>query len=79
MKSQSKKRITIAVVIGLAYGLLYPFLTRLAGLKYTENIYLCLAVSSVTGAICGLIVGIIWTKIKDITSANNKSNKECEP
>ena len=60
MDSKSNKIVWLAVAIGAAYGLIYPFFSDVVGLQDPKNITIILAISIVVGGLCGLAVGCLW-------------------
>ena len=60
MDSRSNKSIWLAVIVGAAYGILYPFITDMVGLQDTQHLTTVLAISIFVGAACGAVVGYLW-------------------
>ncbi|MEW6413073.1 MAG: hypothetical protein AB1483_11490 [Candidatus Zixiibacteriota bacterium] len=60
MDKKATKTILLAVAVGAAYGLLYPFITDAVGLQDTDHMTTVLPISVAVGALCGLVVGWLW-------------------
>ena len=48
------------MIVGAAYGILYPFITDMVGLQDTQHLTTVLAISIFVGAACGAVVGYLW-------------------
>lgn len=51
----------IPVAFGGAYGLLYPFITDIVGLKDTRHLTTVLVITILVGMLCGASVGLVWS------------------
>lgn len=60
MDRKSNKCVWLAIIIGAAYGLLYPFISDVVGLQDPQHMTTVLPISIVVGALCGLVVGSLW-------------------
>ncbi len=60
MDKKSNKRIWLAIAVGAAYGLIYPFLTDAVGLQDTDHMTTVLPISIAIGGLCGWVVGWLW-------------------
>ena len=60
MVKKTNRQLWVGVIIGAAYGLLYPFITDIVGLKDTEHLTTVMPISIAVGGLCGLVIGYLW-------------------
>lgn len=60
MVRKSNKCVWLAIIVGAAYGLLYPFISDIVGHQDPRHLTTVLPISVVVGALCGLVVGSLW-------------------
>ena len=60
MDYKSNKCVWLAVIVGAAYGLLYPFISDFVGLQDPQHMTTIMVISPIVGGLCGLVVGYIW-------------------